>query len=321
MQRRARLGSTLRWGAPAGRAKYSSGMTSARPLEAATVVLLREASPGLETFLVRRHRASGFMAGAFVFPGGKFDATDESEKLLQATSEGERARLAARLEPTPPDALSPKRAVGLAIATVRELFEEAGVLLARREPGGQMLGDEDTRRWRQELLGGSLDFGTLVEREGLELALDHLEYWDHWITPSLEPRRFDTRFFLARLPTGQVAEIDDKETTEARWLGASAALAAHRGGELFLPPPTERTLEGLVGIDNFEAVAREAAQRVVAPILPKLHLEDGNATIIMPWDSDYAALPGEGLALDGETVSAARLESRLAVGTGFFKRL
>lgn len=296
-------------------------MQAAAPKEAATVVLVREAPGGLETFLVRRHKASGFMAGAFVFPGGKLDAEDMSAPMLARVPERERARYAERLESTPGLELTPARALGLAIATVRELFEEAGVLLARRAGDGAFVDGEAPSAWRKELLSGAVGFGALVEREGLELALDHLEYWDHWITPSAEPRRFDTRFFVARLPAGQVAEIDDKETTEARWLSPEGALAAHRREALFLPPPTERTLEGLLGLHSFEALVREAALRVVAPILPKLHLEEGGATIIMPWDSDYASLPGEGLPLDADRVTAARLGSRIPVGAGFLKRV
>jgi 8-oxo-dGTP pyrophosphatase MutT (NUDIX family) len=291
------------------------------PIEAATVVLVRERGEAIETFLVRRHRASGFMAGAFVFPGGKLDPADESEILLQSVPERERARLTKRLEPTPNRVMSAERAVGLAIATLRELYEEAGVLLARRRGEREILAGVEVQAWRRELLGATLGFAALVQREGLELALDHLEYWDHWITPSAEPRRFDTRFFIARLPTGQIPEIDDKETTEARWLAPEAALALHRAEELFLPPPTERTLEGLVGISSFEDLVREAAGRVVAPILPKLLLEDSSATIIMPWDSDYSGIPGEGLSIDADRVTAAQLGSRIPVGAGFLKRV
>lgn len=300
---------------------YDRAVSSAVPKEAATVVLIREGPPGLECFLVRRHKASGFMAGAFVFPGGKLDPEDMSAAMLARVQPSERARHAQRLEPTPGQALPPERAVGLAVATLRELFEEAGVLLARPVGADELVRGDGVPVWRRELLAGAVAFGALLEREGLELALDHLEYWDHWITPSAEPRRFDTRFFVARMPEGQSAEIDDAETTDSRWLDPEAALAAHRAGSLFLPPPTERTLEGLLGLRSFEALTRAAAARVVAPILPKLHLEEGGASIVMPWDPDYAGLPGEGLPLDAERVTAARLGSRIPVGARFLERV
>lgn len=275
-----------------------------RPRDAATVVLLRPQAGAAEVFLVKRHGKSAFMGGAYVFPGGKLDDADREVAALVGEEVANRCQAA--LDPTPGCTLSRDGAVGLFAAAARELFEEAGVLLVD--------GVTDVAPyagWRSKLQEGETTFAELLRSEGLTPSLDRLAYWSHWITPSLEKRRYDTRFFLVCLPEGQTPIHDRKETTEEVWLTASDALAAQARGEVFLPPPTQRTLEE-IGEGDAEGLIRRAHGRTVAAILPKIAFIDERITILLPWDPEYAATEGDALDVPDPHPQAAA-PSRMTV--------
>lgn len=220
------------------------------------------------------------MAGALVFPGGKVDPADRDGRLVPASFRP------GRLRATPGRELSAEDEAAFLVAACRETFEEAGILLARGRTTGLPATAPSQRT------GGLLD---ILEREDLELTLDRLVYWAHWITPAMEPRRFDTRFFVAQVPEGQSAAADEREVTESVWMTPVDALAAHARAELFLPPPTQRTLEELSCHDGFEAVRAAAEHRAIPAILPKLTAVDGELCILLPWDPLYAETEGDGL--------------------------
>ena len=264
-----------------------------RPRDAATVVLLREGLSGVEVFLLQRHGKSAFMGGAYVFPGGKVDVEDQAAAMLERLGPGDVAWCRARLEETPNVALSPEDAAGIHVAACRELFEEAGVLLARGRDG-RRVAPEVLPGLRAELAAGA-SFAALLSREGLQLALRELTYFAHWITPAAERRRFDTRFFLAVLPAGQSALLDQTETVAEAWMGLTDALEAHREGRVFLPPPTQRTLEELLACGSLSAMRARAEVEPVQAVLPKLTVVEDVITIVLPWDPLYAELEGEGL--------------------------
>lgn len=246
------------------------------------------------------------MAGAFVFPGGKLDEDDFAPQTLA------RAGDAPPLNETPGVALSRERTLGLYVAACRETFEEAGALFARRRGTSELVAlDEERERfdpWRMRLSKREAGISALLEAEDLELDLGRIHYWAHWITPSLEPKRFDTRFFVAEVPAGQTPYFDEHETTEQRWLTPTAALAAHAARELFLPPPTERTLQELEGVKDFADVEARAAARAgrIGPIMPKATVEDGDFTIVLPWDPGYASLDGDGINAEDPEPEANR---------------
>ncbi len=269
------------------------------PLHAATVVPLRDrAAGGFELFMVKRHDKSGFMASAHVYPGGKLDEAD-CAATTAACCEGVSAEQAAALmaplgERLSDDApLSPERALGLFVAAVREVFEESGLLLAREAgPGGAALSFEDPEvaarfsTWRQQLWSGALSMTELAEREGLVYTLGELRYFAHWITPEVEPRRFNTRFFFARAPAGQIPLHDDRETVASGWFSPAEALDRHDKGEIFLAPPTLRTLEDMRPFSSVEAVMAAAPERCVA-IMPRFAELDGRLTLLLPGDPLY----------------------------------
>ncbi len=193
---------------------------AATPVPAATVILLRDGDVSPEVLLLERHAKSEFLPDLYVFPGGRVDAHDHelSDHLPAGGTEAARRAL--------PDT-APELAPALFVAAIRETFEEAGILLARRRGERDLLGAEAAQRLahhRLDVQGGSLRFGDLVEKEELELASDLLSVHAHWITPELVPRRFDTFFFSALAPEGQLAAHDGIESTDDVWIRPEDAL-------------------------------------------------------------------------------------------------
>ncbi|MEM9193697.1 MAG: hypothetical protein AAGF12_31265 [Myxococcota bacterium] len=207
------------------------------PTAAATVLLLRPQNSGFELFMVRRHQKSGFMGGAYVFPGGKVDEADCHDEMF-ARVRGQTVDSAAAALGEARGEESRRRCLGLFVAAARETFEEAGILLADVRPG------TDLEALRRRLLDGG-DFASLLQEADAYLRLDRLVAWTRWITPAIEKRRFDARFFVASAPPGQEGAHDHKETVEHRWIEPERALAEGAAGTIMLPPPTLKSLEVL----------------------------------------------------------------------------
>ena len=267
---------------------------------AATVVLLRERAGTLEALLMRRRSTLGFLGGMWVFPGGRMEATDASPEALERVQPTHsRAHLGLRDATGAP--LAPGLALGHALAACREAFEEAGVLLACDEDGRPCGADVAARLapHREEVTRDARAFVAMLVRERLRLDLGLLCYWSHWITPSAEPKRFDTRFFVAALPEGQSASADLSELTEHAWLSPAAAAAALERGELRMVPPTLYTLEDLAESHarhgSLARLLEAETGRETPAVLPRMGAAPGAINVMMPWDPGYAALPGDGL--------------------------
>src|ERR1700731_3210573 len=210
----------------------------ARP--AATIVLIRDHHAQLEILMLRRNSRAAAAPGAHVFPGGTVDDEDR-EVVRRGLFEGlDEARACHRLG-------LESGALAFYCASVRELFEEAGVLLAH-DARGRAVGVEATKLaiWRDDLAAGRLAWSEFLEREQIFLSLGEVEYLAHWVTPEARPHRFDTRFFVAQVPEGQCARPDGREVVEHLWVTASDALERHTKHELDLLLPTMRTLTNLV---------------------------------------------------------------------------
>lgn len=241
----------------------------AEPGPAATVVLLRNGDDGPEVLLLRRHRSSGFVPGAWVFPGGRVDEADRAPALLD------------RLAGVGTDA---DPAHGYWAAAVREVFEETGVLLASDEPGTAPLDvtrDPGLGEERDRLLADETGLLDVLTARDLVAGTDRLVYFAHWITPVVEPRRYDTRFFLAALPAGGEASADDREMTDLTWLTPAAALDRFRADELPMVFPTVRTLEQLAGFDSVDAALEAFRGKEVPAILPRLVRTERGVAIIV----------------------------------------
>ena len=264
-------------------------MTTAKALPRAATVLVLRAAPAspaaatvgdVEVLLVQRNSRASFMAGAYVFPGGRVDPADLEAAAKSATASESVPLRAARH------------------AAARELEEEVGLVVS-------------------------------------ELSL--LQRFAHWITPSAEPKRFDTEFFtFALLPQtdGQLPSLSITGTEVAKnaevgaplWLSPQVALQRYLQGQLNLPPPTACTLEELaaelelVKAQNQDCTAPEllarlmqqTAARVPLPAMPKfLAPQADQLAIVMPWDPDFPSLPGEGEPLQALASGAAPVAARI----------
>jgi 8-oxo-dGTP pyrophosphatase MutT (NUDIX family) len=242
---------------------------------------MRDSSEGPEVFMVRRHQDTAFMGGAYVFPGGRVDAADHDGS--EAWCDG----LAHAKSQLP--GLADDVAIAFHVAAARELFEEAGVLLAR-DSGGRFVsltGDDVHARfkaYRGDVHGGRSTLRDIVERERLRLALDALVLFAHWVTPPIDTRQFDTRFFMARVPPDQTPAHDETETTHSGWLTASAAIDQSLNAHIVLPPPTWTTIRELERFASVDEAMRWARGRSVVARMPQLSVQDGVRLLVIPGD-------------------------------------
>jgi 8-oxo-dGTP pyrophosphatase MutT (NUDIX family) len=270
---------------------YARGdLVPAQPRHAATVVLLRDAGPdpaGIEAYLLRRAATMAFAAGMFVFPGGSVDPRDE--ELPDTAWAG----------PSPawwsgPLSCDERLARSLVCAAVRETFEESGVLLAGPTET-DVVPDTSGAEWESDrlaLLDRSLSLAEMLQRRGLVLRADLLRAWSHWVTPEFEPRRFDTRFFVAAMPGAQRTRDVGGEADRVAWMRPADALAAHTGGSLAMLPPTIMTLGELSAYSCVAEVLDAGTRRDIRPMLPKIVLgDDEEVRLLLPHDDGYPAAP------------------------------
>ncbi|HUR51078.1 MAG TPA: NUDIX hydrolase [Mycobacteriales bacterium] len=228
--------------------------TPSVPRDASTVVLLRD--PGPEVYLLRRVRGMAFAAGMHVFPGGSVHPDDaDADIAWEGPSAAQWGEWFGADERT---------ARALVCAAVRETFEECGVLLAG-DP--ELLADVSTDEWEAErvaLEAGEQSMSQLLARRGLVLRADLLRPLAHWITPEVEPKRFDTRFFLAEMPAGQVCRHVGGEADERLWVRPAQAM----DDGLTMLPPTWSTLKELASFSDVRSALD--AERTVTTVAPKL---------------------------------------------------
>lgn len=214
--------------------------------DGATVMLVRDgdhADRPLEVFMLRRHPRTAF-GSVHVFPGGVVDPSDHDPALA--------GRGVGRSDDEASALLGVGRG-GLAswIAAARECFEEAGVLLARTADGVPLRVDHDPvlearfAGHRAALHSGRRSLLDILEQEDLVLGLDDVHYVAHWITPEGEPKRYDTRFFLARAPEGQAYAHDDGELTHSEWVRPAEALARQQAGDFAMIFPTISSIDDI----------------------------------------------------------------------------
>ncbi len=247
--------------------------------DAATVLILRDhADEGLQVFMLRRHSDSAVLGGAYVFPGGKLDTADLE---IDAAVHLDQAPDALHQQLAEPE-LDLDKASGLFVAALREAFEECGVLFAHSL---QQRPVDVADVWRQMREGFHLT--DLLPVLKLQLKTQALVPWTRWITPfkpSVMNKRFDTRFFLAAAPEGQIAVHDNIEATESAWLSPRRALEDYWAGQIDLAPPQIMSLVNLNHY-NYVAQAMQAARLRPPPtIQPEPFDDEGTRTICYPGD-------------------------------------
>ena len=270
------------------------------PRPAATVVMLRDNSGSsdgstgnsgtadLEVFLLKRHGLSDVLGGAYVFPGGKVDRFD-AELDMATHLDQPLPDLHAALNEPDIDAVT---AAGLYIAAMREAFEESGILFA--QGATHFHAAEAT-----QLLREGRAFDEVLAQMQLRLDTRSLAPWSRWITPkvpSLTNKRFDTRFFVAAVPAGQIAAHDNIEATESIWLSPRAALEQYRDGHIMLAPPQIMSLAHLARHRTVQSVMHEARSRMPPVIEPEPFEHEGVRVVCYPGDTQHSvqtrALPG-----------------------------
>lgn len=256
--------------------EYADGVhTPVEPRNAATVILLRPGAEGPEVYLLRRQTTMAFAAGMCVFPGGGVDVRDFDAEV--GWTGPDRAAWGALL------GCDAVMAGALVCAAVRELFEEAGVLLAGPDPES-VVADTTGADWeadRVALEARELSLTALLERRGLVLRADLLRPWGAWVTPEFEPRRFRAWVFLAELPAGQLTRDVSTESDQVVWLPAQRALATVDSGELMMLPPTYLSCLEVAQYADPAAALAAADGRVVEMFMPELVSAD-DAVLSIP---------------------------------------
>jgi 8-oxo-dGTP pyrophosphatase MutT (NUDIX family) len=242
------------------------------PRPAATVMVLRPVGSWVEVFMLRRTSTMAFAAGMHVFPGGGLDQRDADPSLgwFGPPVPGLAATLGA----------DPGQARALVVAAVRETFEECGVLLAGRDAGHlvQDVLDDGWERDRVALAAGDVSLAEVLGRRGLGIRADLVRPWAHWVTPPFEPRRYDTRFFVAAMPTGQRARDLGGEADHALWVAPAEVLRLQQTGEAMLMPPTQVCLEDLAAATDVSALLD--TPRVLRPVMPALVCQDDGSVVL-----------------------------------------
>ena len=239
--------------------------------------------------MLRRPDNARFAPGAYIFPGGVLEEQDRAgAAAIPGLADGPTgAALHARMtgpgaEPfASPDALT---SVALLVCAARELFEEAGVLVARDHDGTPVATTSPGRRGRlrEELLAGRLTFDRLLREEGLVLAPDDLVYFSHWITPEGLPIRFDTHFFLATLPPGQEAGHWEGEIAAGLWITPAEGLARHARGDFPMIPVQTAHLARFARFDSLAALLDFARRKPVPAVLPAAAPGSGGREVALP---------------------------------------
>lgn len=256
--------------------------TPVAPKPAATVILLRTRSAGLEAYLLRRQQVMAFAGGMHVFPGGGVDPRDSDYEVPWAG-------------PAPAQwaywlGVDEGMARALVCAAVRETFEESGVLLAGQS-AADVVADTTGRGWeadRLALIDRTVALSELLVRRGLVVRSDLLGRWARWITPEFEPKRYDTFFFVAALPEGQQTRDVGGEADRVLWVRPGDAAERGLSGELAMLPPTWTMLSEVSGYDAVSDVLAAASDRVLHVVMPKaVQYEDGEVRLLIPGEEGY----------------------------------
>lgn len=259
---------------PVGRSQADEMSPSQDIKPAATILLLRDA-PAFEVLMVKRHHQIDFASGALVFPGGKSHAGDHdrawAEHALGWSDYDAEQR-------------------GLRIAAIREVFEEAGVLLGRRLDGSAVGGEACPLDVRKAVDVGTVAFLDVVRDLGVRLNLNALTVFARWITPPLTPKRFDTWFYVADAPDDQLAACDGRETVDAEWIEPREVLRLAEVGERKVIFPTRMNVQLLAEASSAQDCIDRAKTRTLVTVEPQIRDREGGKVLVLPVDAGYGVV-------------------------------
>ena len=245
---------------------------------AATIALLRDSPSRMEILLLRRDRSASFVPGAYVFPGGRVDRADWMKKTLARVDGLTPETAADRLglaDTNPP-------AIAYYVAALREAFEETGILIGvgpNSEAPPTAAEDANIEVLRNGLMEGHVSFTEALEQLSCRIDGSSIEYLAHWITPEREPRRFDTRFFAARVQADTKPMFDPREMTDAVWVTPQDALSRNQAGTLPMIFPTISTLQQLADYATAEDALREIGNASIPTVLPRLIITEKGVSL------------------------------------------
>ncbi len=244
------------------------------PVPAATILMLRDSSDGLQVFMVVRHHQIDFASGALVFPGGKVAAGDGAVRSRCIGAED--------LNDTQ---------LAIQVAAIREAFEECGILLAS-ETGSQKVIDNarltPLGHYQLPLSKGEMTISEFLEKEDLTLRLDLLHKFSHWITPEMMPKRFDTHFYLAVAPADHLAIHDGHESVDSIWINPEQALQEAVAGKYTIIFPTRLNLEMLAKSHTVADALTDAEERQIVTVLPWTEKREEGMFLCIPPEAGYS---------------------------------
>lgn len=271
----------------------STPSTSTPPILASSLIVLRDGSSGLEVLMVRRATTHKFMAGVYVFPGGRLDAADRAAEPTKVWVDG-------GVDAPAVDDLDGDDVRTFLLAGVREAVEEAGILVGGDAP----LPPTEVDRLRTAAHESAETFYSVLMASQWQVRASALSYWSRWITPKTQPKRFDARFFVVQAPAEQDALEDQGEVTDARWSTPADFLAEYFEKTIGLGPPQIYMLHELSAFASVAEAVASVANRPHPrlPMLPQplaVAGEDGQPNrlwLLFPGDSEYPQpeLRGEG---------------------------
>jgi len=251
-----------------------SEKTPTPAIPSATIMMLRDSADGLEVFMVVRHHQIDFASGALVFPGGKVDPADFDPTLgdyLDGSADDPEMK-------------------AIQVASIREAFEECGVLLAR-DTGSEGLISGDRlaalASYRDRLHKRDLTILEFLQVENLHLACDQLVHYAHWVTPIMMPKRFDTHFFLASAPSDHLAIHDGHESVDSVWITPNQAIADAETGKRTVIFPTLRNIEKLGNYDSVATAIAATEGTTPVRVLPWIEQRDDGNYICIPAEAGY----------------------------------
>tara|TARA_B100000497_G_scaffold5700_1_gene5684 strand:- start:1681 stop:2475 length:795 start_codon:yes stop_codon:yes gene_type:complete len=261
-------------------------MNKSSLIPAATVLMIRDIDDEIEVLMVKRSKKPPF-ENLFVFPGGKIDEADKDINISNLC-----------------DGLDDKEAsrkLGLShgglsywVACVRECFEEVGILLAKKTNGEDLdltgFEKEKYDKYRDKLIRNEISFYDICIKEDLKLTMHNIAPFSHWITPDIETKRFDTRFFIAHLPNNQIEKHDGTELTHSIWINPKEAIKRAFNGEMPMIMPTIKNLQKCENSNSCTELLEHQHQlssSEIPPILPKFFKKDGRWHGLLPGDEGY----------------------------------
>ncbi|MEZ5311401.1 MAG: NUDIX domain-containing protein [Microthrixaceae bacterium] len=261
--------------------------------DAATVVLVRQGSGGLQVCMLQRNLKSDFVGGAYVFPGGAVDPEDSDPAYEKLSFGGQ----------------SSGEDLAFRVAVARESFEEAGILIARSSDGTELEFSDPTvktrfEQHRRDVDSGSRQLHEICVEEELLLDVGGLGYLSRWVTPFGAPRRYDTRFYVVEAPAGQVALHDDREVIDTVWITPADALEDSRSGRRTMIFPTIRTMAALSRFDEVAALTEYVAGLgPITAVEPVMTQRGDHLELELPGDPEGTG--GKYDAITGEPVTAS----------------